>query len=108
VPGIASGIGRFAGDMFGAIAHASPKGRAIARRTKDSVEALTAYGVPDSAIAAYASGRKELISHGKKIFGYAGIGASGISMAASNRSTGAYQPAPKPLMSAPPGLGRSA
>jgi len=108
MPGIRAGISRFAGDMFGAIAHASPKGRSISRVTSGLVEASHAYGDPDAALRAFAAGRKDLIARGKRTAGFGIMGASGISMAASNRSTGAYNPAPRPMTSAPPGIGRSA
>lgn len=108
MPGIRAGIGRFTGDMYGAIAHLSPKGRAISRSTKDMVETLTAYGARDSALREFASGREKLIARGKRTAGFLGIGVSGIGMASSNRSSGAYNPAPRPMTSARPGVGRSA
>jgi len=108
MPGLRAGIGRFAGDVFGAIAHASPKGRAISRATRGFVEASHAYGDPDAALRAFAAGRKELIARGKRTAGFGIMGASGIGMLSSNRSSGAYNPAPRPMTSAPPGVGRSA
>jgi len=53
-------------------------------------------------------GRRDLERRGRNTFGYGIMGASGISMASSNRSSGAYNPPRQPTMSAPPGIGRSA
>lgn len=44
---------------------------------------------------------------GRAIVGYGGMGAAGISMASSRRSTGAYNP-PRPTPMAPRGSGRFA
>lgn len=55
-----------------------------------------------------ATRRQNLIGYGKRTVGYAGIGGSFALAAASNRSTGAYNPAPRPAMSAPPSMGRFA
>jgi hypothetical protein len=52
--------------------------------------------------------RQNLIGYGRRATGYAGIGASAVIAASSNRSTGAYTPGPRPAMSAPPSMGRFA
>lgn len=107
MPRIASGIGRFAGDMVAAIGSVTPSGRKI---TADALERASMSTMPHalSPAALRSALRPAHMKSGKKAVGYGIMGASGVSMAASNRSTGAYQPAPNPLMSAPPGLGRSA
>ena len=61
-----------------------------------------------ASMATFAQGRKDLETMGRKTVGYGIMGASGISMAASNRSSGAYNPPRQPTMSAPTGIGRSA
>lgn len=92
MPGLRAGIGRFAGDVFGAIGSVTPYGRATR-------------GMP----AMFAAQRqKNLIKYGKYAVGYGIMGASAVKMAASKRSTGAYNPASRPMTSAPSGVGRSA
>lgn len=103
MPGIRAGIGRFAGDMFAAIGSATPAGR------KAAAAALS--GAPAGMVTPEAlklAMRSKYMKHGRNAVGYGIMGASAIKMAASNRSTGAYNPGPRPMTSAPPGVGRSA
>lgn len=113
MPGLRAGIGRFAGDVLGAIGSVTPSGKSVIKDTKASIAKIEALGgnrARKRAFAAgkFAAGRKELIGVGKNTLGYGIMGASAVSMAASNRSTGAYRPAPRPMTSAPSGIGRSA
>lgn len=107
MPGIRAGIGRFAGDMFAAVGSITPSGR---RATTAAMAAASRATVPHalSPSAMRTALRPQHMKSGKKAIGYGVIGASGINMLASNRSTGAYSPAPRPMTSAPPGLGRLA
>ena len=113
MPGLRAGIGRFAGDVLGAIGSVTPSGKSVIRDTKSSIDRIAGFTGNITRKRAYAArrfaaGRKELIGVGKNTLGYGIMGASAVSMAASNRSTGAYKPAPRPMTSAPSGIGRSA
>jgi len=103
MPGIRAGIGRFAGDMFAEIGSRTPSGRKAAAAALSM--APPGYITPDALKIALSPQYKKF---GKSAVGYTGIAASGISMLSSNRSSGAYNPAPRPMTSAPPGVGRSA
>ena len=85
-----AGIGRkYIGDMFAKIGARTPVGRA-------SMELGMSGAMADTR-------RKKLMHYG---VGTAGLGAAGISMLSTSRSTGNYKPAP--MTSAPPGIGRYA
>lgn len=103
MPGLRAGIGKFAGGVFAEIGSRTPSGRKAAEKALSMAPA--GYITPDALKTALFPQYKK---YGKSAVGYTGIGASGISMLSSNRSTGAYNPAPRPMTSAPPGIGRSA
>ena len=85
---------KYANDMFALIGSVTRRGRAEMALGMGGAMAATR--------------RTNMIQYGKRATGFGIMGASGIGMAASNRSTGAYNPAPRPMTSAPPGIGRSA
>lgn len=90
-----AGIGRkYVGDMFAALGGLTRRGRAE--------NALGMGG------AFAAQRRANLIKYGKRTTGYGMMGASAISMMSTNRSTGAYKPAPVNPISSPQGSGRYA
>jgi hypothetical protein len=102
-----AGIGRkYVGDMFAAIGGRTKAGRAISSGARAMAAAAPAGMVTPEALAAYM--RPGHIKAGKKVTGYGMVGASAISMMATNRSTGAYKPAPINPISSPQGSGRYA
>jgi hypothetical protein len=103
MPGIRAGIGRFAGDVFAAIGSVTPGGRKAAAAALSGAPAGMV--TPDALRLAM---RPKYIKQGKKAVGYSIMGASALKMASTNRSSGAYNPGPRPITSAPPGVGRSA
>lgn len=103
MPGLRAGIGRFAGDIVGAIGSVTPAGR---KATANALSMAPAGMITPDALRMVM--RPKHIKYGKSAIGYGIMGGSAVSMAASNRSTGAYSPAPRPMTSAPSGIGRSA
>lgn len=88
---------KYANEMFAFVGGLTKAGRA---------ERALGMGPAFSAIR-----KQNLINYGRPVMnraGYGLMGASGISMVASNRSTGAYKPAPVNPISSPQGSGRYA
>jgi len=108
MPGLRAGIGRFASEVFAEIGSHTPAGR---RATATALSAASRSVYPAGSMSRAAL-RTALFPQykqfGKTAVGYGGIAASGIGMLSSNRSSGAYNPAPRPMTSAPSGVGRSA
>ncbi len=92
-----AGIGRkYVGDMFAKIGSMTPTGRRLSS---------AAAAAPPGMVTADAL-RMVHMKSGKSAVGYGAMGASGISMLSTSRSTGNYKPAP--MTSAPAGIGRYA
>jgi 5-formaminoimidazole-4-carboxamide-1-beta-D-ribofuranosyl 5'-monophosphate synthetase len=101
-----AGIGRrYVGDMFAAIGRMTPRGKAAGTAAMMGSMPVGMRGSMASRVAARNAAH---ITAGKKVTGYGMVGASAISMMATNRSTGAYKPAPINPISSPQGSGRYA